>query len=70
VSLFSLFLDVLKEFRGDFLCKVSELISQHIYEILYRKDLSRKYVFENMDEDHLKQEPLDSSHFIEFCELA
>ncbi len=70
MSLFSLFLNVLKKFREDFLCKVSELISQHIYEILYRKDLSRKYVFENMNENHLKQESLDSSHFIEFCELA
>ncbi len=68
--LFSLFLNVLKKFREDFLCKVSELISQHIYEILYRKDLSRKYVFKNMNENYLKQESFNSSHFIKFCKLV
>lgn len=69
IPLFTLFLDVLIEFRGDFLRTVSELVSQHICEILYRKDLNRKYVFETLDGNHLKQEHLDSNNFIKFCEL-
>jgi len=69
VSLFTVFLDVLSELRGDFLCRVSELVSQHIHDILYRKDLSWRYVFEKMDGNSLKKEPLDSPEFIQFCEL-
>ena len=65
--LIALFLDVLVEFRGDFLHEVSELVSQHIRKILYREDLSQKYVFENLDGTDLKQEPLDSVKFIDFC---
>jgi hypothetical protein len=67
--LFAVFLDVLTELRGDFLHKVSDLVSQHIHDILYRKDLSWKYGFENIDGDTLKKEPLDSPGFIQFCEL-
>lgn len=66
---FSLFLEILIEFRGDFLRKVSGLVSQHICEILYRKDLNRRYVFETLDGDDLKQEHLDSENLMKFCEL-
>ncbi|KAJ9634554.1 hypothetical protein H2199_008837 [Coniosporium tulheliwenetii] len=69
VSLFTVFLDVLAELRGDFLQQVSGLVSQHIHDILYRRDLSWKYVFEKMDGDSLKKEPLDSPGFIRFCGL-
>jgi hypothetical protein len=31
--------------------------------------MSRKYVFESIDGTLLKQEPLDSFRFIEFCEI-
>jgi hypothetical protein len=67
--LFDVFLDVLNELRGDFLHKVSELVSQHIHDILYRKDLSWKYRFEKIDGDTLKREPLDSRGFTQFCDL-
>ena len=69
VPLFSLFLDVLEEFRGDFLCMVSDLVSQNICDILYRKDLSQKYKFESLDRECLKREPLDSGNLIKYCEL-
>ena len=67
-DLFWLFLDVLTEFRGEFLRAVSKLVSQHIFEILSRADLSRRYIFEN-EGNYSKQEPLDSNNFIKFCEL-
>jgi hypothetical protein len=67
--LFTVFLTVLNEFRGEFLHKVSELVSRHIHDILYRKDLSWKYGFEKIGGDTLKREPLDSPGFIQFCEL-
>ena len=69
IPLFTLLLDVLTEFCGDFLHTVSGLVSQHICEILYRKDPNRKYVFETLDGHHLKQEHLDSNNLIKYCEL-
>ena len=69
VSLFTVFLDVFSEVRGEFLCRVSELVSQNIHDILYGKDLSWRSVFEKMDGNSLKKEPLDSPEFIQFCEL-
>jgi len=68
-SLFPAFLHVLKELRGEFLRKVSNAVSSHIRDILYKKDLSWKYVFERMDVEVLRRERLDSPGFIQFCEL-
>jgi hypothetical protein len=67
VSAFMAFLDVLSELRGDFLRKVSEAVSQHISDILYRRDLKWKYVFERMDGETLKRERHDSPGLIQFC---
>lgn len=69
VSLFIVFLDVLAELRGDFLQQVSGLVSQYIHDIFCRKNLGWKYVFEKMDGDSLKKEPLDSPGFIRLCGL-
>ena len=69
VPLFNMFLDLLSELRGDLLRKVSGLVSAHIQDILYRRDLQWKYAFEKIDGDSLKQEPFDSPGFIQFCEL-
>ena len=69
IPLLSLFLDVLIEFRGNFLHTVSALVSQHISEISYQEDLEKKYVFENIDQNRLKQEQLDSDKLIDFCKL-
>ena len=67
-SSFESFLDVLVEFRGNFLKEVGELVSPHIPKILKREDLSRKYVFENVDASFLKM-PLDSENLVEYCRL-
>jgi hypothetical protein len=64
-----IFLDVLNELRGEFFHKISDLMSQYIYNILYRKDLSWKYEFEKIDEEILKKEPFGFPGFIYFCEL-
>ena len=69
VSLFTVFLDIFSELRGDFLCGVSVLVFQHIHDILYKNHLSWRYVFEKMDGNPLKNEPLDSPGFIQFCKL-
>jgi len=69
LPLFSLCLDGLLEFQKDFLHQVSQLVSQHIQDILNRRDLSRKYVLENINGNYLKQEPLDSSSFVDYCGL-
>ena len=68
-SIFSVFLEVLFEQRGSFLVEVSQSVSQHIQNILYRKDVRLKYAFKTIDKMVLKQEPLDSPEFIRFCEL-
>ena len=65
----SLLLEVLNEQRGDFLQKVSALVSVYISDILCRKDLSRKFLFENTEAITLKEEPHDLSRFINLCGL-
>jgi hypothetical protein len=59
----------MQELRGDFLHAVSDSISPYIRAIVCREDLSRKYVFENIDSKRLKDEPQDSPGFIKFCEI-
>ncbi|MCJ1475014.1 hypothetical protein MMC13_003674 [Lambiella insularis] len=68
-SIFSVFLEVLFEKRGSFLVKVSQSVSRHIQNIVYRKDLTSKYAFETVDKMLLKQEPMDSQQLIRFCAL-
>ena len=68
-SSFESFLDILVEFRGNFLQEVGELVSQYIPKILKREDFSQKYAFESMDASFLKKIPLDSEHLIEYCRL-
>jgi hypothetical protein len=65
----TILLDVLEEIHGDFLRQVGEVVSQRIHDILYRRDLTWKYVFEKIDGDSLKEEPLDFPSFVQFCEL-
>ena len=63
------FLNVLVEFRGKKIYKVSGLLSGRIHNILNRADLNQKYIFEYIKESDLKQEPLDSNRFIKFYKL-
>jgi hypothetical protein len=69
IPLFTLFLNVLNELRGEFFHTINELIFRHIHDILYKKYLNWKYGFKKIDGDVLKKEPLDSPGFIQFCEL-
>ena len=67
--LFTIFLDVLYERRGNFLIRVSQLISEHVREILQGEKTGVRYTFETIDRECLRQEPLDSPQSIRFCEL-
>jgi hypothetical protein len=69
IPVITIFLEVLDEFRGDFLRKVSELVSQRIHDILYRRDLSQRYVFERVDAELVRKEQHDSEKFFLFCGL-
>ena len=64
-----MFLQVLHEQRGDFLVMVSQSISEHTRDILYGKEMELKYTFGKVDKMAPKQEPLDSSEFVRFCEI-
>jgi len=68
LPLFTHFLDILDKYRGDFLRRVSKQISEHMDDILGRKDLRYRYEFEKMDADSLKGEPHDSPAFLQFSE--
>jgi hypothetical protein len=68
-KLFTTFLDILYEQHGDFLVRVSQLISEHIRDILQGKQIGVRYAFEATDRDSLRLEPFDSPKFIRFCEL-
>ena len=67
-SSFKLFLNILVEFRGNFLEKVGKLISLYIPKILKRENLSRKYIFKSINASFLKI-PLDSENLIEYYRL-
>jgi hypothetical protein len=66
---FVIFFIVLNEFRKVFFYKINELVFRYIHDILYRKDLNRKYKFKKIDGDILKRESLNSPGVIQFCEL-
>ena len=68
LRLFTIFLDVLRERRGSFLTRVSQLISEHIREILQGDKTGVRYTFETIGRESLRQEHLDSPEFIRFCE--
>lgn len=66
-ELFSVFLDVLHEYRGVFLQEVGHMVSQNVQEVLYGKNLSLKYSFENADTISLLLEPMDSRRLVCLC---
>ncbi|QSS63445.1 hypothetical protein I7I51_00503 [Histoplasma capsulatum] len=67
-ELFTIFLDVLYEYRGAFLQEVGHLMSQNIEDILYGHDIGVKYEFEHVDRTSLLQESMDSHRIIGFCQ--
>ena len=54
--------------RGSFPMRVSQLISEHIHEILQGDKTGVRYTFETIGRESLRQEHLDSPEFIRFCE--
>jgi hypothetical protein len=69
IPLFTVFLDVLNKLRGEFFHKINNLISQHIYDIFYKKDLNWKYKFEKIDKKIPKKKLFSFPGFIHFCQL-
>lgn len=67
--MFSTFLDVFDEKRGEVVQAISASITTAIDNILHKRDLGRRYVFKIVEEDTLKKEPLGSDKFIQFCEF-
>ena len=67
-SSFELFLDILVKFYGNFLKKVGKLVSLYILKILKRENLSRKYIFKNIDISFLKIS-FNSENLIEYYRL-
>ena len=60
---------MLSEYRGTFLEAVCGKVSQIVTAIEDRRDLDKRYKFENITGASLKKERPDSSRFIEYCEL-
>ena len=48
--------------------RVSQLISEHIREILQGDKASVRYTFKTIGRESLRQEHLGSTEFIRFCE--
>ena len=62
-------IEVLSEYRGAFLEAVCGKVSQIVAAIEDRRNLGKRYKFENIIGATLKKERPDSSQFIEHCEL-
>jgi hypothetical protein len=67
--LFNVFIEILEELRGDFLRKVGDAVSDRIQDILQRRDLRRRYVFESIDDHALRKAHFDSADILRACEL-
>ena len=66
---FQTLIELLSEYRGNFLEAVCGKVSQIVTAIEDRRGLDRRYKFESIAGASLKKEPPDSSRFIEYCEL-
>ena len=62
-------IEMLSEYRGAFLEAICGKVSQIVTAIEHRRDLGKRYKFENITGASLKKERPDSSRFIEYCEL-
>ena len=60
---------MLFEYRKVFLKTVCDKIFQIMIAIENRRELDKRYKFENINEVFLKKKQSDSSRFIEYCEL-
>ena len=60
---------MLSEHRGAFLEAVCGKVPKIVTAIEDRRDLGKRYKFENITGASLKKERPDSSRFIEYCEL-
>nr|WOZ30796.1 McfJ [Coleophoma empetri] len=62
-----IFLDYLKEKRGAFLHKMSQALSNDLYDILTRRNVTQKYKLEQTDENSLGDFLYDSDELLELC---
>jgi hypothetical protein len=63
-SLFKGLIKVLEELRGDFLREVGSAVSSHLREILQRRKLSSRRIFENLDNCALDDVQFDSDEIV------
>lgn len=61
------FLDYLKEQRGAFLHKMSQALSKDLYDILTRRNVTKKYKLEQTDEISLEDSLYDDDQLLELC---
>jgi hypothetical protein len=67
-ELFSHFLDVLYEYRRDFLQEMGHMISQNIRQVLHGKGPGLEYRFENADTTFFLLESMDSWRLVSLCD--
>ena len=66
---FEILIEIFFEYRKVFLEIVCDKVFQIIIAIENRKNLNKRYKFENITKTILKKERLNSNCFIEYCEL-
>lgn len=59
LPLFTHFLNILNKYRNNFFCRINKQISEHVNNILGKKNFRYKYKFEKINADFLKGEPHD-----------
>ena len=69
LPLFTSFLQLLSEFRGEFLRPICENIARIVPAILCRTGLDTRYKFEGSKGASIRLEPPDSSYFLRLCEI-
>ena len=65
----TLLIQILNQYRGDFLRNVSKSVSAFISKVLYRRDLEKRFRFESEGVKQIKKEGHDSMRLAELCEI-
>ncbi|EPE34351.1 hypothetical protein GLAREA_10045 [Glarea lozoyensis ATCC 20868] len=65
-----IFLDYLKERRGVFLSKMSRILSKDLYDVLMRRNVTKRYKLEQTNENSLTDGLHDDDRLLELCETV
>ena len=68
-KLIGLFLDILYEYRGDFLRQIDDLLGPHVTNFVAGKRPLRPIAFDEIALCNMQSQPMDSDYFVRLCRV-